>query len=160
TNRGDQSAQTAAQTGGLLAKVKSLLVPAAAILFLIALALGVTLLNRFFECLISGWAPRFEPYGNWLLLLVAELAIAFLASFAINVNKFSLHAMYRMRLIRAYLGASNTKRMPNPFTGFDPEDNLEMSALSKTKPMHVLNLCLNLVGGSKLAWQQRKAESF
>jgi hypothetical protein len=28
------------------------------------------------------------------------------------------------------------------------------------KPMHVLNLTLNLVSGERLAWQQRKAESF
>jgi len=27
-------------------------------------------------------------------------------------------------------------------------------------PMHVVNTCLNLTGGEKLAWQQRKAESF
>jgi len=146
-NRGDQSAQI----GTLAAKIRGWLIPGSAILFLIALAFGVTVLNRRIERMLG-------PFGGALIFL--ELALAIVASYAINVNKFSLHAMYRMRLIRAYLGASNTERKPNPFTGFDPADNLEMRHLSATKPMHVVNLCLNLVGGSKLAWQQRKAESF
>jgi hypothetical protein len=47
----------------------------------------------------------------------------------ININKFSLHSMYRNRLIRAYLGASRldqygVKRTPNLLTGFDPDDNV------------------------------------
>lgn len=37
--------------------------------------------------------------------------------------------MYRNRLIRAYLGASNEHREPNPFTGFDSEDNIPMYEL-------------------------------
>ena len=49
----------------------------------------------------------------------------------INTNKFSHHAMYRNRLIRAYLGASRlgADRHPDPFTGFDPADNLSMCDL-------------------------------
>ena len=50
-----------------------------------------------------------------------------LMSVFININRFSLHAMYRNRLIRAYLGASrvHTERDQtfNPFTGFDNLDN-------------------------------------
>jgi hypothetical protein len=49
------------------------------------------------------------------LLLLAGIAMARL----INANKFSLHGMYRERLIHAYLGASNSDRKENPFTGFD-----------------------------------------
>src|SRR5205085_3395009 len=82
------------------------------------------------------------------------------AALVVNVNKFSLHAMYRLRLIRTFLGASNEKRRPNPFTGFDPDDNLAMASLSPERPMLVVNMALNLVKGDKLAWQQRKAESF
>jgi hypothetical protein len=47
----------------------------------------------------------------------------------INTNKFSHHAMYRDRIMRAYLGASNTSRDANRFTGFDPDDNLSMFEL-------------------------------
>ncbi|HEY0140986.1 MAG TPA: patatin-like phospholipase family protein [Thermoanaerobaculia bacterium] len=59
-----------------------------------------------------------------LILIAGALLLSFLAALAINVNKFSMHAMYRNRLIRAYLGASRGTRDPNPFTGFDPQDNL------------------------------------
>ena len=85
----------------------------------------------------------------------------------ININKFSLHAIYRNRLVRAYLGASNPKRDPNPFTGFDPADNLPLQKLRTPgnpalpqRPLHLVNMALNLVSGENLAWQQRKAETF
>ncbi len=83
----------------------------------------------------------------------------------INPNRFSLHAMYRDRLIRAYLGASNRERNPNPFTGFDENDNPKMRGLWLEKKSHrkllpVVNVALNLVHGKKLAWQERKAASF
>jgi hypothetical protein len=92
--------------------------------------------------------------------------LSVLMSFFININKFSLHSMYRNRLIRAYLGASRgEQRTPNPFTGFDPGDNLQMNELAPKggpiqKPMPVVNIALNLVHGEKLSWQQRKAQSF
>src|SRR5260370_24677284 len=79
----------------------------------------------------------------------------------INVNKFSLHGMYRNRLIRAYLGASDDRRNASKFTGFAESDNLQMHDLQPNlKPFHVVNIALNLVAGRRLAWQQRKAESF
>jgi hypothetical protein len=91
-----------------------------------------------------------------LLLFLASIVL----SRYISVNKFSLHALYRNRLIRAYLGASNSTRRPNPITGFDPADNLYMKDLAGQKPLHIINMALNLVGGDELAWQERKAESF
>ena len=94
----------------------------------------------------------------WLAL--GNAALCGVASWFINVNRFSLHAMYRMRLIRAYLGASNAFREPQPFTGFDENDNISMCSLTAHKPMHVVNMALNLVHGSNLGWQERKAASF
>jgi hypothetical protein len=63
-------------------------------------------------------------------LVVGALLSWFLGT-RINLNKFSLHAGYRNRLIRGFLGASRVRAMrrPNPFTGFDPEDNLQMHEL-------------------------------
>src|SRR4029453_653617 len=93
----------------------------------------------------------------------------------VNTNQFSLHAMYRARLIRAYLGASNGEPRRNPFTGFDERDNIGMSDLCPNPPsssppsagtasrrslFHVVNMALNLVHGDRLAWQERKAHSF
>jgi len=172
----------------------------------------------------------------WVIVVAGGLSLA--GSFFVGVNRFSMHGLYRNRLTRAYLGASNRGRKPNPFTGFDPADNLAMSELrpdhilpeeideakvvaivtapstpeeqaiadaidaetltkngadlrsalaadlrkaiadkvltrkriekalgpaihhSTKKPMHVVNIALNLVGGDDLAWQERKAESF
>ena len=67
--------------------------------------------------------------------------------FFINANRFSLHAIYRNRLIRAYLAASRTKntRKPHLFTGFDPDDDFELHKLPSEKPLHVINGALNLV---------------
>ena len=122
----------------------------------------------------SGLLGRPEEYLNvifytpwWLvipfaaLLLFAGVVIARL----VNANKFSLHGMYRDRLIRAYLGASNSDRKENPFTGFDENDNIKMRDLwlqekFQGKLMPIVNIALNLVSGERLGWQERKAQSF
>ncbi len=69
----------------------------------------------------------------WLTLALGGLlfwAGRFLSR-RVNLNVFSLHGGYRTRLIRAFLGASRPprERHPNPFTGFDPSDNLHMHEL-------------------------------
>jgi hypothetical protein len=100
----------------------------------------------------------------WLLLLLPVVAVV--ASRVVNVNRFSLHGMYRNRLVRAYLGASNSgpgrKREVDPFTGFALDDNVSLRCLAakEVRPLPILNATLNLVEGDDLAWQQRKAESF
>jgi hypothetical protein len=109
------------------------------------------------------------------LVIASGVVLALLgigAALLINTNQFSLHAMYRARLIRAYLGASNLHRAEHRFTGFDEKDNLSMHELWPNPPaapanapvrdrlFHVVNLALNLVHGDQLAWQERKAHSF
>ena len=73
----------------------------------------------------------YPPY--WFIAGLAALLFIFgmIVSRLINLNKFSLHAGYRNRIIRAFLGASRTsaERRPNPFTGFDPSDNIQMHEL-------------------------------
>lgn len=66
-----------------------------------------------------------------LLLMGVATSIGLLVARVINTNKFSHHAMYRNRLIRAYLGASrqSDERQPNRFTGFDSDDNINMCEL-------------------------------
>ena len=92
--------------------------------------------------------------------IVLMVAISVIAARFVNVNKFSLHAMYRNRLIRAYLGASNEERSPDWFTGFDDHDNMQMHQLGADRPLHIVNMALNLVRSKNLAWQERKAASF
>ena len=100
-----------------------------------------------------------------VFLTAVLLFFGIVMGFFINANTFSLHAIYRNRLIRAYLAASRPKktrkrRKPHLFTGFDPEDDFELHKLKSEKPLHVINAALNLVKGEELAWQERKAESF
>jgi len=121
---------------------------------------------------VWGHAVILHNSPAWLVIGVsaAFVLLAGAMSLVININKFSLHSIYRNRLIRAYLGASRLgeyqeERRPNLFTGFDPNDNIQLHELaapgqSIRKPFHVLNIAINLVRGGNLAWQQRKAQSF
>lgn len=144
----------------------TLAAPVFAIIFLAALSiftdwlLAITGLGPFdwrnHETLLEGTPVRSILVAGIVLLLTSW----FMARF-ININKFSLQAMYRNRLIRAYLGASNPRHDTVPFTGFAESDNIKMSSLDAAqKPLHVVNVTLNLVAGRRLAWQERKAESF
>jgi Patatin-like phospholipase len=112
--------------------------------------------------------PLFSAWEDfkWLLVgLAVALFIAWLASKNVNINRFSLHALYRNRIIRAFLGATNPGRNPDSFTGFDERDNPPMTSLWPEGRMpgrlfHVINMALNAVSSQRLAWQERKAESF
>jgi hypothetical protein len=107
-----------------------------------------------------GVLARSSPALLGLVALVFVATSVVMARF-VNINTFSLHGMYRDRLIRAYLGASSIGRRASRFTGFAARDDIPMHELDPgQRPLHVLNLALNLVGGSRLAWQQRKAASF
>ena len=81
------------------------------------------------------------------------LGCGLLMALLIDINKFSLHAMYRNRLIRTFLGASRETRRPNAFTGFDGEDNLEACRLRSPLFLRRENLgegsrlCLRLKDG-------------
>ncbi|HJU06631.1 MAG TPA: patatin-like phospholipase family protein [Nitrospiraceae bacterium] len=153
--------------------------PAALIFIAACLALLTGEVMRIWPDMVTVPAAKPSSYqtvlyhtDGWALVKLAWLLILIVIPMSIftNVNKFSLHSLYRNRLIRAYLGASNEARNPNAFTGFDPEDNIEMYKLAPQAPsptssprlLHVVNIALNLVGKSKerLAWQERKAESF
>ena len=109
-------------------------------------------------------APWSAFSGLALMMLVAG-ALAWLVSRQVDLNQFSLHALYRNRLVRCFLGASRRRR-PHPFTGFDAEDDLPLSppqpprVIPQLRPYPIFNAAINLVGGKNLAWQQRKAASF
>ena len=138
---------------------------------------------------LSTWHIALLKDTPFRLLFIISILIALLGcalGLLISTNVFSLQYLWRNRIIRAYLGASHRKRDPDDFTGFDSFDNLQMHELwpqpgSKTetctkredrpradlpptrdskKLFHILNMALNLTGGVKLQWQDRKAESF
>ena len=143
-----------------------------AIVFFVLLSVMISWLLLFL-----GSQPWTEKAARWIFrrggvyqgklfgvffLTAATLLFGIAMGFFINVNKFSLHATYRNRLIRAFLAASRTTkaRRPHLFTGFDKDDNIDLRELRAEKPFHVINAALNVVKGEQLAWQERKAESF
>jgi hypothetical protein len=109
-----------------------------------------------------------ESWVFWLVGIVILLGVV--DGFA-NVNRFSIHALYRNRLVRAFLGGARAPdRKPDGFTDFDWGDNVRMASLwhpdrpvdkdRNWRPFHVVNMTLNLAATKNLAWQQRKASSF
>ena len=76
---------------------------------------------------------RGYPLVSDMVALAIALAGLFViganASKFINVNRFSIHALYRNRLVRTFLGATRDPRAANPFTNFDEKDNLSMCDL-------------------------------
>jgi len=143
-------------------------------------------------CAVSGWcgSAYYDGLRNLEVVqlhpsdftppLIIALAMIVLAAVGlglgrlIDTNQFSLHAMYRNRLARAFLRASRPRDMqaPDPFTGFDRADDLPMGTLwpsaasaassrpdpdDRRPPLHVVNTTLNVVSGRSLAWQQRQA---
>jgi len=121
-------------------------------IFLMCLSLGTTLLLQFiaahlhylspfgYDCDLAGLLLnkvthiRVVHYANlWFVAIFIAITagVGWLLGRFINLNAFSLHASYRNRLIRAFLGATRREgeRNPNPFTGFDPGDNIYMHEL-------------------------------
>lgn len=83
------------------------------------------------------WALHSPRLRFVAALVFATIGGGLILARLINLNKFSLHAGYRDRLIRAFLGASRrtVDRKPNPFTGFDPSDDIPMHEL-RTALLH------------------------
>jgi hypothetical protein len=67
-----------------------------------------------------------------VLILFASLVIQSTLGMRIDVNVFSMHAFYRNRLARCYLGGTNPRRRPDPFTGLD--DNGELARTARKDP--------------------------
>ena len=122
--------------------------------------------------ILVGWAADYafelaslRGMSGLVLLFVIVSAIGLVFGWRIDVNEFSMHAFYRNRLARGYLGASNQARQPNPFTGMDAEDaRVPVSSLRASTgypgPFPIFCAALNLSEGDELAWQERKAASF
>ena len=162
----------------------------AAVIFALLISALLSLLDQNMEALMTAphvllsWLPgrsnEARTFCADVALMLILIAVAAGLSFFINVNRFSMHALYRNRLVRAFLGSARAraadpgthppKRKSDPFTGFDPFDNVHLADLqSRTasehpvhgeRLFHVINASLNVVSSRRLAWQERKAESF
>lgn len=118
------------------------------------------------------------------VMLVAQAGAALLLVVAARIlridnNRFTLHAVYRNRLVRGFLGPAREPqdRNPEPVTGFDSKDDIRLAALNgnsnaagSRRLFPVVNIAVNVTSfptatpsspGSGLAqWAERKALSF
>lgn len=89
--------------------------------------------HLFGDGMLFHWQVLFHtPSRTVVWATLAVVGVGVLMGFFVNINGFSLHAAYRDRLVRAYLGASRSsrERSPNPFTGLDEHDNLQIHELT------------------------------
>jgi hypothetical protein len=154
----------------------------ATVILAIAGPLFAAFLLIFVSSLVLDYAPAFDgikisvlSMDQWYngtrgiaLILAAAFLILLVADGFANINAFSLHAIYRNRLVRAFLGGARTPgRHPDGFTDFDWGDDMRVAGLwngppdgDNWRPFHVINMTLNLSSTDNLAWQQRKAMPF
>jgi hypothetical protein len=133
----------------------------AATLFVLLGRLGAIIVEE----LDGAWLER-----SWLTALgviVLLVALSLYCGSRININRFSLHGVYRNRLSRAFIGTARPpqERKPDAYTRFDPGDNLRMQELYEGKEQRgilfpVVNVTLNLLEGAPSGWAERKAAPF
>jgi len=145
------------------------------------IAVGVTLFAAavfmLFEYLSAKIAcalvdPAVPPMRFAVAFLTALVAIATSAWVAvslarrIDINRFSMHATYRNRLVRAFLGSARQQglRRPDRYAAFDPHDDMRLSDTfgnrSSKALFPVINVALNRTTGKDTARAERKAEPF
>jgi hypothetical protein len=156
-------------------KLLHYLAKAAPYVFLLGVLMGLSLLAALISNRIAGQGESVlalpsDWYFDWVVPAVCGLLFvaAVVLSWRVDINEFSIHYLYRNRLVRCYLGASVRERNPQPFTGFS-DDNLPLAHLQipaesanpkDARPLPIVNASLNVVRGKELALQTRKARSF
>lgn len=145
----------------------------AAALFAIIL---VALLSISWDAAFRSFEPDANSHMPWTIVFLAGFALSVLiiaASLVLSINRYSLHSLYRNRLVRAFLGASRDEKdrdkTKNAFTDFDGGDSPYLQDLwepgvvprgANWRPFHVISAALNLVSSKNLAWQERMAAPF
>ena len=119
---------------------------------------------------LLAWLHWYAP-PSWIAvdmavaLLGAVLAWVVTLGWMIDPNALSLHLLYRARLVRAYLGASNEIRKDQhaEITDAVAGDDIKLSDVdtcARGGPYLLVNTTLNLAGGRDLVTAQRSAAAF
>lgn len=158
-----------------------LLLRAASLAFAAAVLAGSGVLMEDRVGQLQSWlgaTGQCSPVGCTLMayLLPAVILAAVLggADSWIRTNRFSMHGVYRDRLVRAFVGPARagpddaqpgeTVRRADPFTGFDPADNPPLHSLRPHGPywrlFPVINATLNLSASQRPDWISRRAAPF
>ncbi|MBV9812186.1 MAG: hypothetical protein JO326_05510, partial [Acetobacteraceae bacterium] len=124
------------------------------------------------------WPLIGQSQRRWLVFVAVPLGSILIwlglvrkLTASINSNRFSLHGVYRNRLGRAFLGSARAaQRKPDPFTNFDPADNMALADMALADApdapppsrtlFPVFNCTLNLTAGGAASWSERKALPF
>ena len=142
----------------------SLALPLFIFLLIVLLTAAVRLIAYFqFEGLNVAYA--LSCIAVWL----AALGLFF--DLMIPTNVFTLHSIYRNRLVRSFVGAANPDRTQGKqetgFLNFFLSDNVRLYELAATAlpggvppQLHVVNMALNVPGSADIALQERKALPF
>jgi hypothetical protein len=119
---------------------------------------------------VAGWLHDAHPWVPMLITQAALLAVLgaihFIDARRINVNRFSMHGVYRNRLIRAFLRGGRLRQPHDAFTNFDDADNPKLHELMRVQQeperrlFPVLGMTVNLTGAGRLDWTERKGASF
>jgi hypothetical protein len=133
------------------------------------------MLGRLIEPFIRSRMPPAvsDELAQGTILLAALAMVAYVSwllpnflGHRINLNNFSMHAVYRNRLVRAFLGTARSpdRWRPDQYTHFDPRDDVRMaSAFDNRFPKSlypVVNVALNRTSGKDMARAERKAMPF
>ncbi|HYW88521.1 MAG TPA: hypothetical protein VFB50_12175, partial [Chloroflexota bacterium] len=108
---------------------------------------------------------RSDPlYAGWCLFATLGALVVTLGWMA-DPNALSMHTFYKTRLVRGYLGASNSQRRRElrDITETATGDDIHLQDLATSRaggPYHLINTTLNLVGGRDLTTAQRSAVNF
>ncbi len=102
-------------------RVPGIVVKAAPYVFMVGLLILLSVSVEHVSGLIEkNWTHDLRFLFAAVGLLVSG---AWFLSWRVDVNQFSMHDFYRNRLTRAYVGASNEKRRPHRFIGFDVDEH-------------------------------------
>ena len=162
------------------------------LIFIIGALLGVStlvqvLIVEVWDVNQSGWWNKLNHFvyycgehsrqlgqlGPVTITFLVLLLCGLLFSWRVNINIFGLNQFYRNRLARCYLGATRWQpglRKPEVFTGFDDDDDLELTDLQFDSggvshkpfrgPFPIVNCSLNLGGSADLSVHTRQSASF
>lgn len=98
-------------------------------------------------------------YSKALLILVLAFELWLYCRLAVNVNRTSLHGLYRDRLASAYLVGLDTRG------DVDIEQDIKLGEIccheaGSTAPYHLVNVALNLQGSKDISIRDRNSDFF
>lgn len=130
-------------------------------LYLIAFAYSALASIFFFRLAFVG--PEWQIVPGMLAAICVWVGAL---GWMVDPNAVSMHQFYKGRLVRAYIGASNVRRLierKKEITETVAGDDTPLKSLRNCErggPYHLINTTLNLVAGRDLATAQRSASSF